>query len=402
MSQDFAIVEKPKATSFALFAYGFRPFFLGAATQAVAAIIIWLMAFHAADVNFHGMQPVQWHIHEMLFGFIGAAAAGFILTAVPNWTSRRGYFGPQLMVIFGIWLAARITIDPYVDVPLWVPFLFDVLFIPALIVLILPSLIRSGNRRNYMIAVMLGVYGLANLLCWLELMGWTQNTWERGVTLGFDLMLLLVTVIGGRIVPSFTSSSLRRQGVDLGIKVDTWIDRAAILFTAILLVTHQITSNAVLIGSIAGLAAVVQFWRWTQWHGWRTLNDPLLWILHVGYLWIPIALGLQAIFLFTDLPFASAWQHAYSVGIFSCMIMAVMSRAALGHTGQPLIASKAMVVGYVALIVAGVCRVFAPAAGSHYQIVIDTAGGLWILAFGLYLFVYAPILLRSRIDGRPG
>jgi uncharacterized protein involved in response to NO len=402
MQSNAPTIERPKAKQYALFAYGFRPFFLGAALQAVVAIPLWLLALEGLGADFHGMQPLQWHIHEMLFGFVGAAAAGFVLTAVPNWTTRRGYFGPPLMALFALWLAARITINPFITVPLWVPFLFDVFFIPALIGLILPSLVRSRNRKNYMIAGMLGLYGLANILCWLELMGWAHGTWDSGVTLGFDLVLLLVTVIGGRIVPSFTSSSLHRQGVEIQLPVNTWLDRAAILLTALLLFAHQFSDGNIAVAGIAAAAAVAHTIRWIRWQGWRTFDDPLLWILHVAYLWIPIALCLQVTFLLTGSVYASAWRHAYSAGVFSCMIMAVMSRAALGHTGRPLVAAKTMVFGYIALIFAGICRVLAPAFSENYQMVIDIAGGLWMLAFGIYLFIYTPILIKPRIDGRPG
>ena len=338
-------------------------------------------------------------MHEMLFGFLSAAIAGFILTAVPNWTGRRGWAGWPLAALFLLWLAGRVLAFPLLAVSLWLNAAVDLLFVPSLLGLVLHSLASAHNRHNYFIALMLGLYWGADLLCWLDPL-MDANTWDRGITLGFDGVLLLIVIIGGRVIPSFTSSYLHRLGQEPGIRMNTGLDKLSIIIILGLLVLHQLDASPVLVGIVAGAAALIHIARLLQWHSFRTRHDPLVWILHIAYLWIPIALALHAAQILTHAPFTSAWRHALSVGAFSCMVMGIMSRAALGHTGRPLQASKFMVAGYWALIGAGILRVFvAPLmTGEHYFAALTASGSLWYLAFLLYIIVYAPILIFPRPD----
>ena len=388
--------------AFALFRYGFRPFFLGAALQAVTALPVWLLALTMPQAVTFAMPAMQWHIHEMLFGFAGAAIAGFLLTATPNWTGERGYAGRSLQMLFALWLAARLALNPWVGAPLWVGFALDVAFMPALIGMILPSLIRSKNYRHLTVVALLGLYGLADALCWASWWGWGDGLWDRGVTLGFDIVLLLVVIIGGRVIPSFTLNFLRQRGGTEGLVARPWLEITALGLTMLLLVVDQMRVASGYIAVIAAQGAWAHGARLAGWRGWRTLEDPLLWMLHVAYAWIPVALGLQAVFLVTGAVEASAWRHAYSVGVFACMILAIMSRAALAHTGRALVLPKGMAFAFFALIVAGVLRVSAPMFGAFYQPLLAGAGVLWVVAFGIYLGAYAGILIRPRPDGRAG
>lgn len=393
-----------RLSNFALFGYGFRPFFLVSAFHALLMLPVFLMMMHGGMTEHPALDMLRWHIHEMLFGFIAAAIAGFVLTAVPNWTGQRGYAGWPLVCLFMLWCAARIALLPFLGLPLWFGALCDLMFMPSLLACIIPSLIIARNQRNYTIAGMLAFYWLANILCWGDIIG-DAATWYRGVDLGFDAVLLLIVVIGGRIVPSFTSSSLHRRGIDLNIKVGTLLDRCSVSLILILSFLHQLSDNNTIIGVVTIMAALAHFFRLRQWHSFKTLHEPLLWILHIAYLWIPIALTLHALSLLADISFASAWRHAFSIGCFSTMIFAIMCRAALGHTGRPLQLARPMVFSFYALIAAGIIRVFiAPLmrGSDNYPWFLATAGFLWCVAFGLYCIVYTPILLRPRIDGRPG
>lgn len=389
--------------NFALFAYGFRPFFLACAFHAMLMVPLFLIMLHGNLAAPPEWDVVRWHIHEMLFGFIAAAVAGFVLTAVPNWTGQRGYAGRPLIGLFILWAAPRIALLPFLGLPLWLGGLLDLIFMPSLLLSILPSLIKAKNRRNYIVAGMLLLYWLADIFCWLDiLLGY--SFWSHGIDLGFDAVLLLVVVIGGRVVPSFTSSFLHRLGQEPNIRPGTLCDRIAIALILALTVVHQCSNNAVLIGLVAGAAAIAHFMRLSQWHGLKTLSEPLLWLLHVAYLWIPVALTLHAVHVATNASFASAWRHAFSLGSFATMIFAIMCRAALGHTGRALRLGKPMVIASYALIAAGIIRVFVVPTmnGNGYFLALSAAACLWWLAFSLYCVVYTPILMRPRPDGRPG
>lgn len=388
---------------FALLNYGFRPFFLAAGVHAVVMIPLWLVLLHGNFISISGLDDFRWHMHEMLFGFLSAAIAGFVLTATPNWTGKPGWAGWPLALLVLLWLMGRIFCFPFLSMSLWVCAVSDLVFMPVLLGFLLVSLASAKNPHNYYIACMLGLYWIADVLCWIDpLFG--AKTWDRGMTLGFDVVLMLVVIIGGRVIPSFTTNYLRRIGREPGIAMNTKLDKLSMLVIAGLLVLHQLGLSDFLTGVLTAVAAVIHALRLGRWRGLLAFRDPLVWILHVAYMWIPIALGLQAVHLLTGASFASAWRHAYSVGAFSCMVLGIMSRAALGHTGRALVVARVMVAGYVALIAAGVVRVFiAPLmTGNAYFITIAASGLLWYAAFLLYLVVYAPILWSPRIDGKAG
>lgn len=387
----------------AIFYYGFRPFFLAAAFHAAVMIPLWIFLIHGDAGVLFGMNTLQWHMHEMLFGFLSAAIAGFVLTATPNWTGKPGWAGMPLAALTVLWLLGRLLSFPFWSVPLWISACTDLLFIPVLLGFILYSLASAKNVHNYYIALMLGLYWVADLLCWFDLLANT-GTWERGIYLGFDTVLMLVIIIGGRVIPSFTTNYLKRMGTDPEIRMNSGLDKFAMLAVLALSILHQLPMPEAIIGVVALGASLLHFLRLKQWHSLRTRKDALVWILHVAYLWVPVALFLHAAQFIWHVQFASAWRHAFSVGVFSCMIMAIMSRAALGHTGRTLQAPTFMVAGYISLIAAGILRVFvAPLMnGSGYYIALTFSGVLWVAAFLVYLIIYAPILFFPRPDGKRG
>ena len=344
------------------------------------------------------MPTRVWHTHEMLYGFIAAAMAGFLLTAVPSWTNRRGYAGLPLAMLALLWLAGRSVMSLPTGLPPSMVALIDLAFLPALALMLLPALLRSGNRRNLVfVALLLLLFG-ANLH--FHLAGADSS---RPLLAGINTMLLLITLLGGRIVPAFTSAALKQLGEEAKIRRYLPLDKAALAAVGAVLAVDLVLPESVLAAAVAVLAAVLLALQLGQWQGHRTLSLPIVWILHLAYAWLPLAFALKAAAL-AGLPVAAgAWLHAATAGAMASMIVGVMSRAALGHTGRPLIAPRPIVVAYLALAAAAVARVFGPlllptAATLWWQL----AALLWCLAFLLYLVVYAPILCRARIDGRPG
>ncbi len=391
--------SEPAAVNYpAVLAYGFRPFFLLAGIHAAIAIPLWIAFLHGLDLPLPVLVAPVWHAHEMLYGFIAAAMAGFLLTAVPSWTNRRGYAGAPLAGLALLWLAGRVAMTiPMGLSPLWAG-LIDLAFLPALALTILPALLRSGNRRNLAFIGLLGLLFASNLHFHLNGAAATGPLF-----LGLNAMLILVTMLGGRIVPAFTSAGLKQLGLDTRIRRYQPLDRAALVAVVGVLLVDLAVPDSLYAAVMAAVAACLLGAQLSQWQTHRTLRVPLVWVLHVAFLWLPTALVLKAILLIGVPISDTAWLHALTVGALATMIIGVMSRAALGHTGRALVAPGAVVAAYYLLTGAALARVFGPmlmpSAGSLWLVI---AALLWCLAFLLFLVVYAPILCRPRIDGRPG
>ncbi len=385
----------------ALFSYGFRPFFLLAGVHAVIAMAIWLAALHGMPWEIAWLRPNQWHAHEMIFGFVAAALAGFLLTAVASWTGQRGFAGPPLMVLVAVWLGGRIAMAPGLDVPQSLAAAIDLAFLPTVAIAITPSLIRAGNVRNFPLVAFLVLLFAANLLFHAPDLSTRLDI--HGPTLAVDTILLMVVLVDGRIVPAFSGNALRTRHPDARVAPFGWVDRAALAAAAAVLVVDLVTPDGRLAGIVALVACVLHAWRLLRWRGWLTRDMPIAWVLHVAYAWIPVGLGLKGLWLLWQLEAGAGWLHALTAGAYATMILAVMTRAALGHTGRPLVAAKPIVIAYLLLTLAAVIRVFGPVvAPTMPQATWTVAGSLWIVAFALYCAVYAPILSRRRIDGRPG
>lgn len=362
---------------------------------------VWLAVLHGMPWNMAWLGPMQWHAHEMIFGFVAAALAGFLLTAVASWTGQRGFAGPPLMILTAVWLAGRLAMAPGLDVPQPLAAAIDLAFLPCVAMAITPSLIRAGNVRNYPMLAFLVLLFTANLL--FHAPDLAARIGIHALTLALDTILLMVVLIGGRVVPAFTGNALRDRDPDAHVAAFGWVDRAALLAAAALLITDLTSPGTRLAGIVAGIACLLHAWRLLRWRGWLTRDMPIAWVLHVAYAWIPIGLGLKALWLLWQLPVGATWLHALTSGAYASMILAVMSRAALGHTGRALVAAKPTVAAYVLLTLAAAARVFAGVGGMMTtQSAWTLAGILWIAAFVLYCVVYAPILMGPRIDGRPG
>lgn len=386
-----------------LFAYGFRPFFLLAGIQAVWVMAAWLAVYFT-----HGLWPQSglaswaWHAHEMMFGFVGAAVAGFLLTAVPNWTGAPGFSGPPLIVLVAIWVAGRIAMLPWFEPNAFAAGI-ELAFFPALALLLAAPLIRAGKWRNLPFLGLLSLLFLTDLAFQLGLLGDLPGGEFIGLGLAADVIAIIVAIIGGRIIPAFTRNGLMQTGKPIEITPLPALDAAAILSLLLVLASDAVPMTTAITGAIALLAALLHGVRLARWQGWQTRHIPLLWVLHLGYGFLVLALALKGIGVLTGAAIGAKWLHALTIGCFATLILGVTTRASLGHTGRPLIPPRLAVLAYALVPLAALVRVFAPAiAPDNYNASIVLAGGLWITGFLAYLIAYTPILIGPRFDGKPG
>lgn len=350
-----------------------------------------------------GMHPpMLWHGHEMVYGFVGAAIAGFLLTAVPSWTGARGFGGLPLVLLAALWLAGRLAFAALGTLPFAIVAIPDLLFLPALAALVAPPLIRSRNRNTPLLLVLLAIW-FTDVYFLLALRSGDLMAARHALLLAIDVVLLLVTVIGGRIVPAFTASGLRQAGIAVEIRGRALLDGATIAATVAVVATDLLRPWQPVAGWVAALAAMLHAARLAGWQGHHGLRLPLVWCLHLAYAWIPIGFGLKAIHLLAGGAWSGHWLHGLTIGAASAMILAVMTRASLGHTGRPLVAASPIATAYLLLSAAALVRALAPALpGTDYLGTVVLAGLLWLAAFALFLVVYTPILFRPRADGKPG
>jgi len=381
-----------------VFALGFRPFFLLAGIFAVALITVWVFTFMGslALPTYYGQ--VVWHSHEMIFGYTVAVIAGFLLTAVRNWTNLSTPSGAVLAAMAGLWLLGRIVPFFPAVVPAWLIALIDLLFLPALTVGIGLPLIRSGQKRNLFFLLILAALLAANLLVHLQLLGIAQNVGRRGTLLGLNLIILIIVIMGGRVIPFFTERALQ------GVAPKRWpaIEYLAPGSVVVYLLADLALPDSTLAGWLAGFAAVINGIRLAGWYTNRYWTVPLLWVLHLGYMWVVVGFGLKAVAAFGVVP-GQFTLHAFTVGAIGVLTLGMMARVSLGHTGRPLKAAPSITVAFALLNLAAIVRGLLPLL--FPQLLIEfvlVSGALWGAAFLIFLFIYASILLWPRIDGKAG
>jgi len=400
-------VEDPSAQrpappgGFALFNFGFRPFFFFAALFAVLSILVWV-GLYAGHVDLNLTSPIGlWHAHEMLFGYTTAAIAGFFLTVVPNWTKAKAQKGPVLMVLVGLWVLGRVVMWAQGALPYGLVAVADMAFLVALTALVVRPLIDPQHRRQMMFLAILACLIVANALTHLEVFGFGQDLGARGLALGLDATLVLIAVMGGRVTPSFTSSFIGHADPSVKVLQRPRVDRAVLAATWGLLFADQVWALSPLSGTVALIAAALNLLRLSGWQGHRTLGSPILWVLHLGYLWLVVGLALKGLADF-GIGDPAAALHALTIGAIGTMTVAIMSRASLGHTGRVVKAHALTVSAYVLISLAALVRLAVPLWPEASVELVMLSGTLWMLAFLLFFVIYAPILVRPRIDGRPG
>ena len=374
---------------------GFRPFYLGAALFAMLAVPLWLaMLLGAVNLNLH-VSPLLWHAHEMLFGFAATVIAGFLLTAAKSWTGLPTPRGGVLGALAALWLSARLAA---VVAPYALYAALDLIFLPLVAALLIRVLLRAGNRRNLALGAILMLLALANLCFHLAALGLIDIAAVRALHGGLALIVMVECVIGGRVIPAFTAAVLH------GVKprAPSWLDPVTLVTTAVALASWVLMSPNAISAVALGAAGVLHAVRLWHWRSWRARARPILWVLHLAYAWIPIGLLLLAWAQWGGVS-VSAGVHALAVGATGGLVIGMITRTARGHTGRPIHASKLEVTAYLLVSGAAVARVLLPlVAPQQLTLWLSAAAAAWAVAFGIYVFVFAPWLVSPRLDGQDG
>ncbi len=381
----------------AILSAGFRPFFLLSAAWAAVAIPLWL-AFFAGRAGVPTLlAPAVWHVHEMVFGFGAATVAGFLLTAIPNWTGRMPLQGMPLAGLVVLWAAGRVAVLLSERIGAPAALVLDLAFPAAFLLVVAREILAGRNWRNLPMLVALALLFTANLLVHIEALG-LAATAALGNRLGIATLLMLITLVGGRIIPSFTGNWLAKQRPDVAAPaVFDAFDRAVLILTAITLALWVALPDVWLTSWLAIADGVALAARLARWRGPATAREPLLWVLHVGYAWLAVGLLLLGINGLAEVLPATAALHALTAGAIGTMTLAVMTRASLGHTGQALTAGPGTTAIYALVTIAALLRVIAGVGAAAYVPLLLVAGAAWSGAFGLFVLLYGGALMRPRV-----
>ena len=381
----------------AILSYGFRPFFLGSAVFATLAMAAWVPMFAGRLSLPTAFDPVSWHAHEFLFGYLGAVIAGFLLTAVPNWTGRLPLVGWPLAGLFLLWLSGRVVITVSAALPASLVAAVDLAFQATLAAAILRELVVGRNWRNLAVLGMLVLMIVGNLLFHLDAARGEYAAQGPGLRLGLAAAVLMIAVIGGRLVPSFTRNWLVKRGERRLPRPLGRFDHAVLLVLVVALALWVVVPEGTLAGIALIVAGVLHALRLSRWAGVRTGAEPLVWILHAGYGFVPAgALALGISILWPDLLSSAAAQHLWLAGAIGVMTLAVMTRATLGHTGRALAAGPGTALIYLLLICSVLMRVLAGLSPAQAEMFYVLSALTWIAAFGGFAVLYGPLLARHR------
>ncbi|GAA5214446.1 NnrS family protein [Corallincola platygyrae] len=381
----------------------FRPFFLAGSAFSVIAILVWWLSF-AGKIQFMPYGGgLWWHMHEMLFGFVAAIIAGFLLTAVQTWTGLRGLHGNKLLALFLLWLVARILMVVDLGELRWLAMAIDLLFLPTVALVMANFVYRVKQWRNLVFTPLLLGLTLANLLMHLAITGHMANGMMIGSHLAVLLITLVVFVVGGRVIPFFTSRACQFEKPQPLFWLEALGALSLLAIVVLLLASNWWSPERTVIATLWTVFGVSQLIRMARWRPHVTLKVPLLWSLHLSYLFIPVGALLAAAYYLGQVYSMSPAIHALTVGGMGSLILAMLARVSLGHTGRPLQPHPQMSFAFVLLLAAAVLRSLLPAVMPQW--LMWSIGGsalTWILGYGLFLLHYTKVLSTPRADGRPG
>jgi uncharacterized protein involved in response to NO len=387
------MTTNPRSGTYAgmpLFSYGFRPFFLLGACYAALAVLVWLPIFTGTLPLATTLQPRDWHVHEMLYGYLPAVVTGFVFTAIPNWTGRLPTKGAPLMILAGLWMAGRLCVTFSQETGWIVAMLIDAGFLLSITFAAAREIIAGRKWGN------LGVVALIALLCagniGFHLEAHFSATAAFSIRAGIGAIVLMISLIGGRIIPSFTRNWLAKQAPGRLPAPFSRFDMFAVGIATVALMMWTVIPEGAATGTVLAVAGVVHFARLMRWTGDRTGREPLLLILHVAYGFIPLGFLLAATQAFGGLS-GSAGVHAWMVGGAGTMTLAVMTRATLGHTGQTLAASAPTRGIYLAILIAATARILAAVDPTRMTWFLGVAAISWAAAFFGFAAIYGPALV---------
>ncbi len=390
MSRLKSAIEHP------LLGRGFRPFFLLGALYAALSLIIWAGIYSDYIVPIDILStPIAWHAHEMIYGFTIAIIAGFLLTAVANWTGGSPVRQIHLASLCLLWIAGRIVMNIELGLPLWLTYGIASAFLPALAISLSIPLFKSRNVRNFIFLLLLSSLSI----CQISFFVIEEQT---PLYVALIIIMIIISLIGGRIIPAFTVAAIRRAGNQVFQTDQKKMDIAALIsLISLIIALLTVGVNHWLFGIAGLISASIHIIRMRHYHTKLTFNDPMVWILHVGYFWLIIGLVLMGLSGFGFLLFSTA-LHAITVGCIGSMTLGMMCRVALGHTGRELKASILTTLIFITIQITALIRILGVWLLPEQAIIcIISSALLWAISYGLYLVVYTPILFSSRPDGRP-
>jgi uncharacterized protein involved in response to NO len=377
----------------ALLSYGFRPFFLFGAIYAGLAILAWLPMFNGSLELWTAFTPIDWHVHEMLYGYLPAVVTGFLLTAIPNWTGRLPIQGVPLLVLVTVWIAGRIAVTFSGEIGWLAAAIIDVAFLVLVVVAAAREIIAGANWRNLRVIGLVTLLVIGNVAFHVE--AHVQGNAEYGVRIGIAATVLLIVLIGGRIIPSFTRNWLARENPGRLPAPFARFDVAVIALSAATLALWTVQPAGRITAAALAITGALHIVRLARWAGDRTWRDRLVLILHVGYVFVPVGF-LLASAAALDIVMADAGNHAWTVGAAGTMTLAVMTRASLGHTGNALAASAATQAIYSAIVVAALARICSSLEPVWSESLLDIAAIAWCIAFFGFAGSFGPLLAGQQ------
>ncbi|MDA7948580.1 MAG: NnrS family protein [Hyphomicrobiaceae bacterium] len=399
--------EQAQSRSALFFSHAFRPFFLASGVYAVLALAAWLAwisihAIGAVPAFMTVAEPLHlWHAHEMIYGFAAAAAGGFLLTAVPSWTGAKHSKGRTLAFMFALWCCGRVAMWGTAVLPPVLTTVLDLTFLPILGLAAARQLAVQPALRNVVFLSLIGALVAGNVLYHLGRMDMLEDGMSLGVRFGLATFVIMIMVIGGRVIPGFTTNALRREDIEDEQQLPasrTVVNMASLVLSVAALTGFVLKLQADVVGVLAAAAALANTVRLAGWRGLATLSSPILWVLHLGYAWIIVGFAILAASLLAGWASEAAALHAFGTGAAGTMILAIMTRASLGHTGRGLVVSGPIVTAYGLVSVAALLRCFGPAAlPQYFNEIMLGAGAAWIAAYVLFTVVFTPILLGPRV-----
>lgn len=385
----------------ALFRLGFRAFFLTASLFAVVSMMVWMAELiFSIKLLPETISPAYWHAHEMIYGYTLAVIAGFLLTAVKNWTNIQTLHGWSLCVLVSLWLLARVATLILGEPALMAGLILDNMFIVYLSVALTIPVVKAKLWKNMVVVSQLYFLLIGNVIYSLGMLGLFQDGQRIGIYIGLYMVLSLIFMLSRRVVPMFIE---RGVGYSVTLKNHGWVDTSCFVLFFLFAVSDVFFNNPALPASLAAVLCVLHSIRLWGWYTHGIWKKPLLWVIYVAYAWMIAAFALKAVSVIFAIP-VSLVIHAFTVGGIGMMTLGMMSRISLGHTGRDINnPPTGVTIMFLMLLVAGVVRVFFPMiSAENYQLWVALSQGLWILAFTLFVYLYARILLRARIDGRWG
>lgn len=378
----------------ALWQIAFRPFFLFGAIYSILIVYLWI-SLYSGKLNFNNYyNSVNWHAHEMIFGFVIAIVTGFLFTASANWAGKDPLKGFKLQILFFFWVTPRVLSFIYQEANIIMSF-FDLAFYPILIYFLSDYLGIEQQKRNRIFLLLFAFIFLANLIIHLEIFGIIENISRKANLFAIGSVLMMITIISGRVFPFFT----KRVVMNAKLETKEWIEKYLFNFSLFFIFTNSIFETSIINSLVCFILAFLHFERFRNWHPTQTKEVPVLWILFTGYFWFILGFFIKALNFFFDLPMSFS-THLLTLGAISVIIYGMITRVSLGHTGRPIIADKIIVFSYYMINLAVFIRVFVPIFLTDFtNLAINVSGILWVLTFSIFVIKYWKILVSPRIDG---